>query len=200
MSKINSKKKVIYGVGLAAAMLALLLDRFLSPAPADARSPSAAAASASADVAASAPAPGPPIASIFATDALDGPPKAHWPWQRKGTVRDLFAPSRELQNHYRKQIIEQQKVQQEQALAKQEEARQTIDAFQSNHRLAGTMDGPKGRLAIIDGQIYQAGDALDGFTLDSVEDYRVVFKQDDVAAILQLPFAAQSQVPSVDGR
>ncbi len=104
-----------------------------------------------------------------------------------GPVRDVFAPSPTMDRHYR---ARSESLQSETT----RQAQQSIDQFRRAHRLQGTFLQAHGEWALVDSAIVRVGQKLDGFQLQKIEHYRVVFKRGADTVVLELPDGLNAQV------
>ena len=182
---LGARKKVVYGLLLAAAVTGLLIDR-LHPrsGPASARADAVTAG------AVPPPSPardgGPPLAAIFEKPLESGPPA-----DPPSAFRDGFAVTDAV-----RRACEPQEARDpgggEGGQAGAAEPVAAAEAFRAAHRLRGTvLRGGQAR-ALVDDRLLTPGDELDGFRLERIEDYRAVFVRGRERVILELPRPGES--------
>ncbi|MBP7933282.1 MAG: hypothetical protein KA354_01425 [Phycisphaerae bacterium] len=179
---LSPRKKYIYGTIFGLACIGFAVDRIIGPGPeeAGAREAAAGPAKAAAPSSAATAAGGtksPPAPSEAAAAAEPISPAA----QRIRNlpeiteVRDLFRPTAT-----------------EPALSETEQAREQdaeldeVAAFVTAHRLEGTFNDGRNRMAMVNGRALRPGQVLDGFRLEKVEPYRAVFRNRDREAVLTM--------------
>jgi len=184
-NRLGARKKLVYGLLLAAAVTGLLIDR-LHPrrGPASARADAVTAAAAPSP---SSPADrGPALAAVF-----DRPLESALPAGSRSGLRDGFAVTETIRRACEPQAAPNAGG----GGDGQAGAPEPVDAaelFRASHRLRGTVFRGGQARALIDERLLAPGDELDGFRLERVEDYRAVFTRGRERVILELPRPGES--------
>ncbi|HOW72017.1 MAG TPA: hypothetical protein PKY77_15565 [Phycisphaerae bacterium] len=179
---LSPRKKYIYGTIFGLACIGFVVDRIIGPGPeeAGARETAAGPAKAAAPAPAATAAGGTKSPSAQ-SEAMAAPEPTSPAAQR---IRDLpeIAEARDL---FRPTATEP-------ALSETEQAREQnaeldeVAAFVAAHRLEGTFNDGRLRMAMVNGRTLRPGQVLDGFRLDKVEPYRAIFRNRDREAVLTM--------------
>ncbi len=184
-NRLGARKKLVYGLLLAAAVTGLLIDR-LHPrrGPASARADAASATAA--PTPSSATDRGPPLAAVF-----EKPLESPLPAGSRPGFRDGFAVTDAIRRACEPQAAPNAG-DGEDGRPGAPEPVAAAELFRAAHRLRGTvLRGGQAR-ALIDERLLAPGDELDGFRLERVEDYRAVFTRGRERVVLELPRPGKS--------
>jgi hypothetical protein len=189
---LSKKRLAFYGLLLGAALTGLLIPQTQSSEAAAPQSSDSVAAG----FAVQEPDPEesvvdtPRLASIFRSPhTSDQRSVSQLVSSLLGPVRNVFAPSPTMNRYYRFPSEGSQS-------EKTRQARQSIEQFRGSHGLQGTFLQTHDKWAVVDGAILRVGQKLDGFQLQEIEHYRVVFKRGAETAVLELPDGLNAQVHS----
>jgi len=101
---------------------------------------------------------------------------------RPATGRDVFSMSREMTSYYKSAD------ETEEANARDQGPRPgSGEEFELNHHLEATYTGPKGWMAVINGEVVRPGDQIDDFRVTRITNFRVELRHATERAVLNLP-------------
>ena len=187
---LSKKRLAFYALLLVAALTGLLIShtRSSEAAPPQPDVPDEPTAPAQQPAGEELSVDAPRLASLFRPDyAADQRTAPQLVLSLIDPVRDVFALSPAMDQHYR---VQSDSVQNENV----RQAQQSADQFQTIHRLNGTFVQAHDKWAIIDGAIVRVGQTLDDFQLRKIEHYRVVFQRGVHTVVLELPDDFDTQV------